>query len=749
MAKKKYCRGGKLKKRNLGGDIGGPVAAAGLQTIGVPAPIGAMIGKIGGDFIGKLLGADKKERKIPELSNPAMYSPSPVFMNYSDGGVVPIAGGRAMSVQGPKHGKGGVELPEFGVEVEGGETIDYLQMGKGGKVYISPTDRGKFAASDSTKSKKRMLGTTPEQARNMIAGSMSKNNKKISLAPFRADIAKGKKFLGTTIKEARGMLRKSISKKGSKREYGGELSGRPEGAMPYVFSDRLEIPDVNYGKMAKGGRLTFAKAHKLLLARGAGDEEIESLAHLQEATAGRNSLETTGGFKNLAKREEGGFGFTDALEFVPGIVDLAGAAFAPKPKLARHTPADRSALQAISAIPTKEDITPQLANISASQRAVMAHPSATPAYLQAAHATGTKQASAEMARKANVETEREAGKRQLESRTRLGLSAIDSRNRQQVNLYNTGLINKDIDFRVASVRDAGIDFAEAGQRISARKRQALMDKVAMTTALSNFESDESRQAYLSQYSDRELKAMGFDPARIRAGEAPKGLRAETEAFIGPFSSTKIGKAGLVDSAPKVKRMEVPKAKLTYMGEVEAGPLKVESATFAPVSNLVEELKTTKYPGVKRYTMEKEVREGKSPPPPVEGNLIEALKNTPSPGIKRSEPFKTSLDVNFKAGVSPSTSSGETQRAIGVVGKVFSDTLGVKPTITSTKRSKEENEREGGVDNSRHLTGEAFDISYKGLSRTDRGKLAAAMKSKLGKGWRVVQESNHFHIQYEG
>jgi hypothetical protein len=472
---------------NLGAGIGSTAGAVGGQAIGIPAPIGAFVGgKIGG-FLGGLFDDDeKKDSRRPQAS---VYSPSPVYLNYEKGGAIaPIAGGRAFIVKGGSHESGNdVTVPQemapgSHAKVEGGETIDYLQMGKGGKVFMDPKGRSRFTKA--------------------------------------------------------------------KYERGGPIKGVPKGKVAVAFSTRYKLP---------GSDVTFAKAHQLLLDKGAGDDKIMELANLQESVTSSDLKATRDGKElfydggeldndldlpledfsdmdntpidttNLYSPSSGGFNLRDAAEFVPSLVNTGAAIFAPKPDVAEFVPADRSALSAISGMKVRENIDPQLAAISASQRAVMANPAATTANLQAAHSTGIQQASKELARKSNVETERINARQQLMARHMNALAISDARRRQQSELFNTQMSNRDKDFRTAAIMEAGIQGAEAFQKIDARKRQKLMDKIALTAAMANMDDHRSRLMWVNMFDEESQRAMGFDPAKIKVGLAPE--KEEVEAGV--------------------------------------------------------------------------------------------------------------------------------------------------------------------------------------------------------------------------
>ena len=63
-------------------------------------------------------------------------------------------------------------------------------------------------------------------------------------------------------------------------------------------------------------------------------------------------------------------------------------------------------------------------------------------------------------------------------------------------------------------------------------------------------------------------------------------------------------------------------------------------------------------------------------------------------------------------------------------------------INSGFRTTEHNKRVGGVKNSRHLYGKAFDLSTKNLSRTQKAKLIRKSKELFDV---VIVYSSHIHV----
>lgn len=121
---------------SMGGDIGGGIGTLVGGLIPIPG-IGPAIGNMAGQFLGNqvegLLGAKKRNRlamkaeRENDLANMEMGSLGET--QFAKGGKLKLIKGKddAIEVNGPKHEQGGVNLPAYNAEVEGGETIDGVQ----------------------------------------------------------------------------------------------------------------------------------------------------------------------------------------------------------------------------------------------------------------------------------------------------------------------------------------------------------------------------------------------------------------------------------------------------------------------------------------------------------------------------------------------------------------------------------------------------------------------------------------------
>jgi hypothetical protein len=410
---------GSAKKFGMGGDVGGTIGAIGGSFI--PIPGGTIAGAAVGRFIGGLFDNDKRPKvsiapKVPQLT------PPPVSFGYmAEGGFVPIGGGRAIKVTGPSHERGGVMVGD-NAEVEGGETIDYLK--KGGRIHIKPSRRGSFT--------KWCGGKVTSEC--IQRGLRSKNPAIRKKANFARN-----------------------ARKWNKKAEGGEIPMTQGGKQAYVFSDELEVPDTN--------GMSFAEVHELMISKGASDEEIQQLAALQEQVSGRSKGTQQGG--NFAKGgrvnyqsgggldpldmeylyddlnfgaksgdlgggvssipKTGGFQATDLIPFVPSLINVGAAAFAPKPVPLRARPASRTSLLPLQGLETNVDIRPQLAEARAGLRTLARNPNARGATLQAAHVSGLKNTSALVTDKLNRERDLRNTRRVSMSDQMLRLNLQDSR----------------------------------------------------------------------------------------------------------------------------------------------------------------------------------------------------------------------------------------------------------------------------------------------------------------------------------
>ena len=74
--------------------------------------------------------------------------------------------------------------------------------------------------------------------------------------------------------------------------------------------------------------------------------------------------------------------------------------------------------------------------------------------------------------------------------------------------------------------------------------------------------------------------------------------------------------------------------------------------------------------------------------------------------------------------------------------------GLNPTVTSSFRDPARNAAAGGVPNSLHQTGNAFDIGINDLSPQDRSRVLAEANSIPGIQ-AFVHKGNHIHVENEG
>ena len=104
----------------------------------------------------RLLRQKEQQRKREHAANP-QKNMLPVYadggrLRYAKGGSVKKIrpGDDAFLIAGPKHERGGVDLPAFGAEVEGGETIDNVKLGGGGRTPFVFSDRVKVPGEGMT-----------------------------------------------------------------------------------------------------------------------------------------------------------------------------------------------------------------------------------------------------------------------------------------------------------------------------------------------------------------------------------------------------------------------------------------------------------------------------------------------------------------------------------------------------------------------------------------------------------------------
>ena len=69
--------------------------------------------------------------------------------------------------------------------------------------------------------------------------------------------------------------------------------------------------------------------------------------------------------------------------------------------------------------------------------------------------------------------------------------------------------------------------------------------------------------------------------------------------------------------------------------------------------------------------------------------------------------------------------------------------GVTPVITSGREWHEDRKP-----NSKHYTGEAFDLRTRDFTRTQIETLARALQSSIGHDYQVVIKPNHIHVEYD-
>jgi hypothetical protein len=92
-------------------------------------------------------------------------------------------------------------------------------------------------------------------------------------------------------------------------------------------------------------------------------------------------------------------------------------------------------------------------------------------------------------------------------------------------------------------------------------------------------------------------------------------------------------------------------------------------------------------------------------------------------------------IFIKAGVTP--------RLLIIAAAIanVAQTLQLNVTITSGTDGKH-------MTGSKHYTGEALDVRKSNLTKAERAAFLAAVKQRLGKGYDVIDEPSHFHIEYD-
>ena len=272
---------------------------------------------------------------------------------------------------------------------------------------------------------------------------------------------------------------------------GGVSSSKGE---PFVFSKSLTVP---------GSNVSFAKAHKEYVNRGAGQDEISDLAHRQEMIAG--SLRKEG---SQAKMFWGGVikGAGKLLPYVPGIVNMVKGA-TQKTEYAKYDPIDRSSLNILNAEKSRIaresneidlDPTSALNDNSRILRSIFADRNASDASKAAAIA-GTQQNNASI-RSQYAENE--------------ATYNAQARERKSANLLN---LNTNIASQLTSFNqiDQQGKYQNEQERLAAKAAKANLLNTGLTQIGQTFADNRSER--LNRESDLEgvrILSAGADPAAV-------------------------------------------------------------------------------------------------------------------------------------------------------------------------------------------------------------------------------------------
>ncbi len=96
----------------------------------------------------------------------------------------------------------------------------------------------------------------------------------------------------------------------------------------------------------------------------------------------------------------------------------------------------------------------------------------------------------------------------------------------------------------------------------------------------------------------------------------------------------------------------------------------------------------------------------------------------------------------KEGVDLTTLQPEAQSALDAATNVFAE-FGLKPTVTSTGE-----EAEGRLTNSKHFSGQAFDLRISDIPKSKLNGIVEALKLALGKDHDVVLKKDHIHVEFD-
>lgn len=392
------------KEYGLGGLIGkGLGAVAGSVIPGVGTMIGASVGGALGGGVDALVGAKQPEAERQETYVGSSYG------NKRKGGKVNTRKKKYVEFEGPSHEQGGIDLGD-GQEVEGGETMDYIELRKGGKV----TKQGQpYVFSKTLKVPGSNMSFAKYHKQLKKRGADDKKIRQLAMAQ--------EKVAGRVNKTSRtgGTM---MNKKNKYRKGGVSMN---QGSGPYKMVG-------GYRWYKNGGKLYKKKYQN----GGTSDFLFNTVNGMVQGGSEVTDPE------NPTSLDAGGGG-TDwgsmAAQFAPDLINFATGAFG-KDK----TPAPTRVNQrAVKDMPTTYNVNPLLSRNASTYRAILRDPNASPTQKLAAQSQKLTADSRAMAEKQNREAQMQGRKAGLQAdldsqQSRFNAQARQDKMASEANLGLTG-----------------------------------------------------------------------------------------------------------------------------------------------------------------------------------------------------------------------------------------------------------------------------------------------------------------------
>lgn len=339
----------------LGGSIG---SALGAVAGSVVPGVGTMVGSTVGGALGSTVDSMTAGNQRPANRGPAYsYGSSSLGAGYRKGGKKGY-----VEFEGPSHEQGGIDLGD-GQEVEGGETMDYIELRKGGKV----TKQGQpYIFSKTLK--------VPGSNMSFAKYHKQLKNRNADDEEIRQLAIQQEKIAGRVNKTSRtgGTMKKNNYKGGGRLKV-----GMNQGVGPYQMAG-------GYRWYRGGGKLSKKKYQE------GGDFLFNTVNGMVQ-----------GGEEVTNPSEGGGMNWgSTALQVAPDLLNLATGVFGKD----KTPPPVQVNQRALDDLPSRYNVNPILNKSAANYRAILADPNATSTQKLAAQSAKQQADSRAMAEKQNQES---------------------------------------------------------------------------------------------------------------------------------------------------------------------------------------------------------------------------------------------------------------------------------------------------------------------------------------------------------